>query len=176
MAQAVASERTPVTTRLKRALARDPDAPLREWGLDRLRVGHLRESSPVLQLRESREDRIHEHDVDSIPDLALLRKGALGPRFHPYRLQPLDFARGELERPEYTCINPFGHIPSIDDDGFAVFESAAILDQPAPRADAVRASRRSTVQTRQRAASALATRCASTQPIPLAARSWASTN
>lgn len=45
----------------------------------------------------------------------------------PYRLQRLDFARGELKQPEYTRINPFGHIPSIDDGGFTLFESAAIV-------------------------------------------------
>jgi glutathione S-transferase len=43
-----------------------------------------------------------------------------------YRLVRLDFARGELTRPEYTRINPFGQIPSIDDAGFRLFESAAI--------------------------------------------------
>jgi len=45
----------------------------------------------------------------------------------PYRLQPLDFASGELKRREYTRINPFGKIPSIDDGGFTLFESAAIV-------------------------------------------------
>jgi glutathione S-transferase len=45
----------------------------------------------------------------------------------PYRLHPLDHARGELKGPEYTRVNPFGHIPSIEDDGFRLFESAAIV-------------------------------------------------
>jgi glutathione S-transferase len=45
----------------------------------------------------------------------------------PYRLQLLDFARGELKRPAYMRIQPFGQIPSIDDDGFTLFESAAIV-------------------------------------------------
>jgi glutathione S-transferase len=45
----------------------------------------------------------------------------------PYRLERLDFAAGELKGPAYTRINPFGHIPSIDDDGFTLFESAAIV-------------------------------------------------
>jgi glutathione S-transferase len=45
----------------------------------------------------------------------------------PYRLHPLDNARGELKAPEYVRINPFGKIPSIDDDGFKLFESAAIV-------------------------------------------------
>ena len=45
----------------------------------------------------------------------------------PYRLHPLDFARGELKGPEYTGVNPFGKIPAIVDGGFALFESAAIV-------------------------------------------------
>ena len=45
----------------------------------------------------------------------------------PYQLRRLDFAAGELKRPEYTRINPFGQIPSIDDDGFTLCESAAIV-------------------------------------------------
>jgi glutathione S-transferase len=45
----------------------------------------------------------------------------------PYRIHPLDFARGELKAPDYLRINPFGKIPSIVDDGFALFESAAIV-------------------------------------------------
>ncbi len=45
----------------------------------------------------------------------------------PYRLQRLDYERGELKQPDYTRIHPFGQIPSIDDDGFTLFESAAIV-------------------------------------------------
>jgi len=45
----------------------------------------------------------------------------------PYRLHPLDFGRGELKRPEYTRLQPFGQIPAIEDEGFALFESAAIV-------------------------------------------------
>jgi glutathione S-transferase len=53
----------------------------------------------------------------------------------PYRLQRLDYVRGELKRPSYTRINPFGQIPSIDDDGFTLFESAAIVLHVAEKAD-----------------------------------------
>jgi len=45
----------------------------------------------------------------------------------PYRLQRLDFARGKLASREYRRINPFGQIPSIDDEGFTLFESTAIV-------------------------------------------------
>jgi glutathione S-transferase len=55
----------------------------------------------------------------------------------PYRLHPLDFARGELKSPEYARMNPFCKIPSIDDDGFALFESAAIVLHLAEKAGAL---------------------------------------
>ena len=45
----------------------------------------------------------------------------------PYRLHPLDFSKGELKAPEYTRIQPFGQIPAIDDEGFRLFESGAIV-------------------------------------------------
>jgi len=44
-----------------------------------------------------------------------------------YRLHPLDFAKGELKSAEYRRFQPFGQIPAIDDDGFRLFESAAIV-------------------------------------------------
>jgi glutathione S-transferase len=33
----------------------------------------------------------------------------------------------EISRPEYLRVQPFGQIPAIDDEGFALFESAAIV-------------------------------------------------
>ncbi|QNM94752.1 glutathione S-transferase family protein [Chitinimonas koreensis] len=48
----------------------------------------------------------------------------------PYRLIALDLAALEQKRPEFLAINPNGRIPAIvdhDNDGFAVFESGAIL-------------------------------------------------
>ena len=45
----------------------------------------------------------------------------------PYRLRRLDFAAGELKGPDYMRIHPFGQIPAIDDEGFTLFESAAIV-------------------------------------------------
>jgi len=44
-----------------------------------------------------------------------------------YRLKLLDFAAGELKSPEYVRVQPFGQIPAIDDDGFQLFESGAIV-------------------------------------------------
>ncbi|MEX2495023.1 MAG: glutathione S-transferase N-terminal domain-containing protein [Woeseia sp.] len=45
----------------------------------------------------------------------------------PYTLRKVDLASGEQKRPDYLRINPNGRIPTIVDDGFAVFESGAIM-------------------------------------------------
>jgi len=39
---------------------------------------------------------------------------------------PVDFASGETRKPPYLAINPNGHVPAIDDDGFILWESMAI--------------------------------------------------
>jgi glutathione S-transferase len=43
-----------------------------------------------------------------------------------YENVPLDFATGETRRMPYIAINPNGHVPAIDDDGFILWESMAI--------------------------------------------------
>ena len=45
----------------------------------------------------------------------------------PYTLHAFDLAAKDQKRPEFLAINPNGRIPAIVDDGFAVFESGAIL-------------------------------------------------
>ena len=44
----------------------------------------------------------------------------------PYEHIKIDFAGGGTLRPEYLAINPNGHVPAIDDDGFRAWESMAI--------------------------------------------------
>jgi glutathione S-transferase len=39
---------------------------------------------------------------------------------------PVDFASGETRKPPYLAINPNGHVPAIDDNGFVLWESMAI--------------------------------------------------
>src|SRR6516225_11752394 len=38
----------------------------------------------------------------------------------------IDFATGDTRRPEHLALNPNGHVPVIDDDGFILWESMAI--------------------------------------------------
>lgn len=45
----------------------------------------------------------------------------------PYRVRGLDLAGGELRSEEYTRISPFQQVPAIDDDGFVLTESGAIV-------------------------------------------------
>jgi glutathione S-transferase len=45
----------------------------------------------------------------------------------PYRVHALDHSAGELDGEAYRRISPFRQVPVIDDDGFVVAESAAMV-------------------------------------------------
>ena len=45
----------------------------------------------------------------------------------PYEVRVIDFATQEQKADWYVKLNPNGRIPTLDDDGFIVFESGAIL-------------------------------------------------
>ena len=52
----------------------------------------------------------------------------------PHEMNVVDFAKGEHKAEPHVARQPFGRIPTIDDDGFTMFESRAIaryLDQKA---------------------------------------------
>jgi glutathione S-transferase len=46
----------------------------------------------------------------------------------PYKLHVMSFDKGDLKTPSFLRINPRGRVPAIVDNGFPLFESAAILD------------------------------------------------
>jgi len=46
----------------------------------------------------------------------------------PYELHMLSFSTGEMRTDAYRAINPRGKVPAIVDDGFALAESAAIVE------------------------------------------------
>lgn len=54
--------------------------------------------------------------------LALEHKGIA------YELRSMSFSGGDLRKPEFLAINPRGRIPAIDDQGFALYESVAIVE------------------------------------------------
>jgi len=45
----------------------------------------------------------------------------------PFELQVVDFGKGEHKKPPHLARQPFGQVPAIDDDGFALYESRAIV-------------------------------------------------
>jgi glutathione S-transferase len=55
----------------------------------------------------------------------------------PYRVHGLDQLAGDLESEAYSRISPFHQVPVIDDDGFIVAESAAIVLYVAEKAGAL---------------------------------------
>jgi len=54
--------------------------------------------------------------------LALEHKGI------PYELKIMSFDAGDLQKPEYLALNPRHRVPVIVDDGFVLYESAAIVE------------------------------------------------
>lgn len=46
----------------------------------------------------------------------------------PYELKELSFSAGDTKKPEFVAINPRHQVPTIVDDGWALWESEAILE------------------------------------------------
>ena len=44
----------------------------------------------------------------------------------PYELVTLDFMKGEHKQPAHLARQPFGRMPTLDDDGFTLYESRAM--------------------------------------------------
>ncbi|HWU90587.1 MAG TPA: glutathione S-transferase N-terminal domain-containing protein [Kofleriaceae bacterium] len=44
----------------------------------------------------------------------------------PYELVLIDFAKGEHKQPAHVARQPFGKVPTLDDDGFTMYESRAM--------------------------------------------------
>ena len=44
-----------------------------------------------------------------------------------HELAVIDMAAGAHKKPEYLALNPYGRVPAIEEDGFVLYESTAIL-------------------------------------------------
>lgn len=53
----------------------------------------------------------------------------------PYEYKLVDLRAGEHRKPEFLKINPVGKVPAIDDGGFLLFESGAIIKYLADKAN-----------------------------------------
>jgi glutathione S-transferase len=53
----------------------------------------------------------------------------------PYEFTVVDFAKGEHKQQPHLSRQPFGQVPAIDDEGFALYESRAICRYLSEKAD-----------------------------------------
>lgn len=51
----------------------------------------------------------------------------------PYETETLDLMKGEHKLPSYMKVHPLGRVPALEDNGFTMFESAAIVMQLADK-------------------------------------------
>jgi glutathione S-transferase len=77
----------------------------------------------------------------SVPDFAqgqvrdLRARWALEEAGLPYRTRLLE--QGDQDKPEYRALQPFGQVPILEDDGFVLFESGAIVLHVGERSEAL---------------------------------------
>jgi glutathione S-transferase len=45
-----------------------------------------------------------------------------------YRLESIEMFSDAMQRPAYLAVHPLGKVPAIDDDGFVLWETSAILE------------------------------------------------
>lgn len=69
--------------------------------------------------------RLHQHPFSTYARrvrIALLEKNV------PCELVDVDMAAGEHKKPAYLALNPYGRVPTLEEDGFVLYESTSILN------------------------------------------------
>lgn len=69
--------------------------------------------------------RIHYHPFSTFSRrvrIALLEKKI------PHELVEIDMVARQHRSPEYLALNPYGRVPTLEEDGFVLYESTAILE------------------------------------------------
>src|SRR5881397_3304407 len=69
--------------------------------------------------------KLHYHPLSTYSRrvrIALIEKGLAAD------LVELDMARGAHRQPDYLALNPYGRVPTLEEDGFVLYESTAILE------------------------------------------------
>ncbi len=74
--------------------------------------------------------RLYHHPMSSNARRAVMTALQLGT---PVELVSVDLAKGEQRQPDYLRLNPTGRVPVLDDDGFVLWESNAIMQYLAER-------------------------------------------
>lgn len=74
--------------------------------------------------------RLYHHPMSSNARRAVMTALELGA---PVELVFVDLAKGEQRHPDYLALNPAGRVPVLDDDGFVLWESHAIMQYLAAR-------------------------------------------
>jgi glutathione S-transferase len=68
--------------------------------------------------------KIYGNDASMFSNKVKLTANALGVA---YEFVTMDFRAGDMSKPAYLAIHPAGKIPGMDDGGFTLFESSAIM-------------------------------------------------
>ncbi|MBY0278684.1 glutathione S-transferase family protein [Candidatus Binatia bacterium] len=69
--------------------------------------------------------RLHSHPLSTFSRrvrIALLEKKI------PHEIVEIDMAAKQHRSPEYLKLNPYGRVPTLEEDGFVLYESTAILE------------------------------------------------
>jgi len=69
--------------------------------------------------------KLHQHPLSTYSRrvrIALIEKGLRA------EMVDVDMAAGAHRQPVYQALNPYGRVPTLDEDGFLLYESTAILD------------------------------------------------